>query len=68
MEYLSPEQAVPGTTFTAASDLFSLGSILYELLTLEPLFRSATGRDTLHKVKRAEIPPTFARPGHHAGF
>ena len=61
MEYLSPEQAISGTSLTAASDLFSLGSILYELLTLEPLFRSPTGRETLQKVQRAEITTNLLR-------
>jgi len=55
MEYLSPEQTQPDQALTPASDVFSLGSVLYELLTLEPLFRAESNLQTIHRVRRAEV-------------
>ncbi len=38
--YMSPEQITGNTTLTPRSDLFSLGAILYELITLRPAFEA----------------------------
>ncbi|MBW2256133.1 MAG: serine/threonine protein kinase [Deltaproteobacteria bacterium] len=54
-EYLSPEQTQPDQALSPASDIFSLGSILYEILTLEPLFRAESNLQTIHRVRRAEV-------------
>jgi len=55
MEYLSPEQTHPDQKLTPASDVFALGSLLYELLTLESLFRAESNLQTIHRVRRAEV-------------
>jgi serine/threonine protein kinase len=55
MEYLSPEQTHPDQKLTPASDVFALGSVLYELLTNRVLFRADSNLQTIHKVRRAEV-------------
>ena len=51
--YVSPEQAA-GHHVTASTDLFSLGSTLYEMLTLERPFIGATTQDILRAVQQRE--------------
>jgi len=55
IEYLSPEQTHTDQSLSPASDIFSLGTLLYELLTLQPLFRGATNDKTIEQVQRAEV-------------
>lgn len=55
VEYLSPEQTHQDQKLSPASDLFSLGAILYELLTLKPLFRAESNLLTIHRLRRAEV-------------
>ncbi len=55
LEYLSPEQTHPGQQLTPASDIFSLGTVLYELLTNRPMFRAKSNLQTIHRVRRAEV-------------
>ena len=51
--YMSPEQ-VRGATLAAPSDLFSLGAVVYEMLTGRAAFRRATAAESLAAVLRDE--------------
>jgi serine/threonine-protein kinase len=60
--YLAPE-IIEGYPFDGRADVFSLGVVLYESLTLAPLFAADTDLATLHKVLEMPIaPPSWSRP------
>ena len=63
--YASPEQATADRReLTPKSDIFSMGSTLYRLLTGRPPFMAATAEKTREEVKSAElIPPSRLVPG-----
>lgn len=61
MEYLSPEQTHPDQKLSPSSDIFSLGAVLYELLTLDSLFRADSNLQTIHRVRRAEVTSQLLR-------
>ncbi len=54
--YMSPEQ-VRGLPVDRRADVFSLGIVLYELLTGERLFVGESDFSTLEKVRNVDIPP-----------
>lgn len=55
LEYLSPEQTHTDQKLLPTSDVFALGTVLYELATLHPLFREDTPQRTIQRVRRAEV-------------
>lgn len=60
LAYASPELAAGDPrTVDARSDVFSLGALLWEALTLRPAFLAATPAETLQNVLHRE-PPAFA--------
>ena len=62
--YMSPEQAQgKGNELGPASDIYSLGAILYELITGRPPFRAATPLDTVMQVIGDQpAPPRLLNP------
>ncbi len=57
--YMSPEQ-VRGLPLDRRSDIFALGTMLYECLTGERLFMGETDFSTLEKVRNVDIQPPRA--------
>ena len=62
-DYLSPEQA-RGDRLGPQSDLYSLGVVLFEMLTGKPPFTGAKPVDIAMRHATEEIPPITARNPH----
>jgi len=57
----SPEQTQAESKLKPSSDIFSLGGLLYHMVTLEPLFRAESGLQTLHAIRKAEVSAALQR-------
>jgi serine/threonine-protein kinase len=61
--YMSPEQ-IGGQPVDQRSDIFSLGTVLYEMLTRTMLFAGDDVNQIAHNVANAEqLPPSRSNPG-----
>jgi len=58
VSYMSPEQA-EGKRVDARSDIFSFGSVLYEMLTGRRAFEGRSGISTLSAILRDDVKPIY---------
>ncbi len=55
--YMSPEQATGDSSVGAATDIYALGCVLYEMLVGEPPFTGSTPQAVLGKIVTGEAEP-----------
>lgn len=58
--YMSPE-AVRGLDVDARSDIFAVGTLLYEMLTVRPLFARGNNFEAMNRVRTADVPPLMEK-------
>ena len=58
--YMSPEQATAEKDLTSRSDIYSLGCVLYEMLTGNPPHTGASAQQIIMKIVTEEAPPVSA--------
>lgn len=57
--FLAPEQVEDGRPTTLATDIFSLGSVYYTMLTGEVLFDAATDLQAVFAIREADVEPAL---------
>ncbi len=57
LSYMSPEHFQPELPLSCKSDIFALGSVMYELLAGQPAFAGNTPRDVAERVQQVKPPP-----------
>jgi serine/threonine-protein kinase len=58
--YMSPEQATAEKELTSKSDIYSLGCVLYEMLTGEPPHTGASAQAIVMKIVTEDVQPVTA--------
>src|SRR5215831_14495923 len=66
--YMSPEQAL-GEAVDARTDIFSVGVLLYEMMTGKRLFHGRNDAESIERVREAKVPtPSLIRRGVPPGL
>jgi eukaryotic-like serine/threonine-protein kinase len=55
LPYLAPEQTDPHAPGSTLGDLYSLGAVLYALLTGQPPFTGASPREVLSRIREGKV-------------
>ena len=64
--YMAPEQLHNKPTANTLSDIYSMGAILYEMLTLEPMIKGATLHELMENIKQGNFQtPSEKEPGRN---
>jgi len=64
--YMAPEQMKSTRDVDARADVWSLGTVLYEMLVGRPAFEGASMLEILNAIAAAElVPPSHRQPGIH---
>jgi serine/threonine protein kinase len=64
ISYLSPEQARGSSSIDRRSDLFSLGIVMWEMLTTERLYKRASDFENMTAIVTEPTPPPSSRKPH----
>lgn len=61
--YMSPEQVSDELNLDARSDIYSMGTVLYEILTLEPMIEGTTITELMDNINKGNfVPPSKRAP------